>query len=114
VDRLPITELVMKGQERRWTLFTSHGLILLTVARQPASSIASIVAATGLGRSTVLNVLSDLRRGEMVTVHKRGRRNTYEINQSALLRHPSLSEHKVGDLLRAFFGHRKKVAPRSC
>jgi hypothetical protein len=89
-------------------LFTSHGLILLTVAKQPNSTIESIVTLTGLGRSTVLNVLSDLRRGDMIVAHRHGRRNTYEINEAALLRHPSLSEHKVGDLLRAFFDQRGK------
>jgi hypothetical protein len=90
-------------------LFTSHGLILLTLARQPDCTIDTVVSLTGLGRSTVLSVLSDLKRGDMVSVHKQGRRNAYEVNRSAFLRHPSLSEHKVGDLLRAFFDDTGKI-----
>jgi hypothetical protein len=50
-----------------------------------------------------MNVLADLREAEIVNIRRLGRRNTYEVNRDALLLHPSLSERKVGDLLRAFF-----------
>ena len=94
----------MTRRERRgWWLFTSHGLVLLALARRTDCTIDGLSAITGLGRSTVLNVLSDLRRAEMVRVKREGRRNAYDINRDAVLLHPSLAEHKVGDLLRAFF-----------
>jgi DNA-binding transcriptional ArsR family regulator len=62
-----------------------------------------VATATGLARSTVMNVLADLKEAEIITATRLGRRNRYAINQDTLLRHPSLAEHKVGDLLRAFF-----------
>jgi DNA-binding transcriptional ArsR family regulator len=89
--------------EREWRLFTSQGLVLLTLGGSTDCTISQIAAITGLGRSTVLSALADLREADMVEIRREGRRNYYEINKSALFRHPSLKERKIGDLLGVFF-----------
>lgn len=80
----------MARKKRPWSLLSSHGLVLVTVARYGDLAVPDISQKTGLSRSTVLNVLKDLRR------------NTYNIDTSKTLRHPIVRDTDLGDLLGAF------------
>ena len=88
--------------KRPWSLLSSHGLVLVSVARFGDITVPEIAAKTGLSRSTVLHALKDLRRSRMLKVHRNGRRNEYQIQDSASFRHPVLKDTEIGDLLQAF------------
>lgn len=92
----------MARKKRPWSLLSSHGLVLVTVARYGDLAVPDISQKTGLSRSTVLNVLKDLRRTRMLRVRRVGRRNTYNIDTSKTLRHPIVRDTDLGDLLGAF------------
>lgn len=92
----------MARKKRPWSLLSSHGLVLVTVARFGDLAVPDIAQKTGLSRSTVLNVLKDLRRTRMLKVRRVGRRNQYNIDETKTLRHPVVRDTGLGDLLSAF------------
>lgn len=92
----------MVKKKRPWSILSSHGLTLVTVARFGDLSVPEICEKTGLSRSTILHALKDLRMARMLKVRRVGRRNNYEIERSAYMRHPLTSDTEIGDLLKAF------------
>lgn len=92
----------MVRKKRPWSLLSTHGLVLVAVARFGDLAVPEICKKTGLSRSTVLNALKDLRRSRMLRARRAGRRNTYNIDESASLRHPILRDTDIGSLLAAF------------
>jgi DNA-binding transcriptional ArsR family regulator len=89
-------------KKRPWSLLSSHGLTLVTIARFGDLAVPEICDKTGLSRSTILHALKDLRRARMLRVRRVGRRNQYEIDPSANMRHPIARDTELGDLLKAF------------
>ena len=84
-----------------WTFITSHGTVLLEVARTPHATVREIAERAGLTERQAHRVLSDLA-GEAYLVRERvGRRNHYRMNPERPLRHPSFSAHQIGELLSA-------------
>ena len=91
----------MVRRKRPWSILSSHGLVLVVVARFGDITVPDIAEKTGLSRSTVLHSLKDLRRSRMIRVRRRGRRNEYEMQEEAKFRHPVLRDLEIGGLLRA-------------
>ena len=87
--------------KRPWSLLSSHGLVLVTIVRFGDLSVPEICEKTGLSRSTVLNVLKDLRKSKILNVRKVGRRNTYHLEEDARFRHRIVSDTHIADLLAA-------------
>lgn len=92
----------MARKKKPWSLLSSHGLVLATVARFGDISVIEISKKTGLSRSTVLHALKDLRNAGMLKSTKVGRRNTYQFVRDASFRHSVLRHAKIGDLLDIF------------
>lgn len=88
-------------KKKPWSLLSSHGLVLVTIARYGNPTVPQIVQKTGLSRSTVLHALKDLRRSGMLKVRRQGRRNAYEIVGSVSFRHPVMRDSNIGALLQA-------------
>ena len=55
----------------------------------------------GLTERQAHRVLADLVGEGYLTREKVGRRNRYQVNHDAPMRHPAVAEHEVGALLRA-------------
>lgn len=87
--------------KRPWSLLSSHGLVLVTLVRLGDLAVPEICEKTGLSRSTVLNVLKDLRKAKILNVRRVGRRNTYRLQEDATFRHQIVSDAHISDLLRA-------------
>ena len=84
-----------------WTFITSHGSVLLEVARTPEATVRELAERVGLTERQTHRVLADLV-GERYVVRERvGRRNSYRVNKSRRLRHPAFAGHRVGELLAA-------------
>lgn len=92
----------MVKKKRPWSLLSSHGLVLVTVARYGDLAVPEICDKTSLSRSTVLHAIKDLRRARMLKVRRVGRRNQYQIERKTNLRHPIARDTELGDLLKAF------------
>lgn len=78
---------------------TSHALVLIEVARTPDSTVRELAARAGLTERQAHRILADLVDSGYVERDRIGRRNRYRIDQGKPLRHPSMREHRVGELL---------------
>lgn len=83
---------------------TSHGVVLVEVARAPDSTVRELAARAGLTERQAHRVLADLVDGGYVERERIGRRNRYRIDSGKPLRHPSVRDHRVGELLEVLGG----------
>ena len=86
-------------------------LALLCVASQPGVRVRELAACVGVTERAAHRLLCELEAAGYLTKHKLGRRNFYEIDASAPLRHPLERHVSVGDLLRPL-GERPAVLGR--
>lgn len=76
-----------------------HAHILIALDQNPDYKIEQLAQILGVTTRSVVNVLSDLTSGGYLTRSKDGRRNHYEINRNAPLRHHTSANRTVGDLI---------------
>jgi len=86
---------------RPWAFVTSHGIVLIEVARNPNATVRELATRAALTERQAHRVLADLVEEGYVTRQRIGRRNSYRIQPSQRMRHPALQEHHVGELLDA-------------
>jgi len=82
-----------------WTLLTSHGHVLIEIARNPDARIRDISPAVGLTERTVQAIVADLEAAGYLTRTRIGRRTRYTINEDSLFRHDAQKGHRVGAFL---------------
>lgn len=78
---------------------TSHGAMLIEVARTPDATVRELADRAQLTERQAHRVLSDLVEGGYVERERVGRRNRYRVNEAAPMRHPSVASHRIGELL---------------
>jgi DNA-binding IclR family transcriptional regulator len=93
----------MTETERRsnWVFLSNHGNVLLCIARDPRIRISEIADSVGIGERAAQKIVADLVADSYVVRTKEGRRNRYQINPRARLRHPLFAELEIGPLLDA-------------
>ena len=84
---------------KNWTFLGHHAHVLIALDRNPDYTIEQLAAILGVTSRSVTNVLNDLVDGEYLSKSKDGRRNHYEINRTAPLRHLTSRGLTVGDLI---------------
>ena len=82
-----------------WTFLTNHAHVMVALSRDPDLRQRDLSYVVGITPGAVQRILDDLERGGCLRRQKVGRRNHYEINDSARLRHPLEGQHTVGELL---------------
>lgn len=82
-----------------WTFLTNHAHVLVCIAEQPDVRGRDIAARVGITERAAQALVSDLVSEGYLTRTKHGRRNHYQINQDAPLRHPLEHDHTIGELL---------------
>jgi len=82
-----------------WTFITSHGSVLLEVARTPNATVRELAERAGLTERQAHRVLADLAEEGYIVRERVGRRNRYRVNGTRHMRHPSIAGHRVGELL---------------
>lgn len=88
-----------RGRVPSWTFLSNHGHVLICVAQDRDVRIAEIAERVGIGVRAAQAIVNDLVDAGYLTRTKVGRRNRYEINPDARLRHPIEAEHRVGELI---------------
>lgn len=83
-----------------WYLVSSHGAVLFYIAVNPDCTIREIADDMSLTQRTVWGLIGDLRRADMLTVRREGRRHHYTVNLDAIFKHPTLK----GFSLRTIMG----------
>jgi DNA-binding MarR family transcriptional regulator len=87
--------------KRQWTFLTSHASVLLEVARTPDATVREIAARSDLTERQAHRVLADLEDEGYILRERVGRRNHYRVNEHAPMRHPTNTQHDIGELLGA-------------
>jgi biotin operon repressor len=82
-----------------WTFLTNHSHVLLLIARDPESRMRDVAQQVGITERAVQRIVDDLQEYGVLSVVKRGRRNTYTVNLRLPLRHPVENRRRVGDLI---------------
>lgn len=90
----------MADEARSWTFLSNHAHVLVCLAADPDTRVRDIAAEVGITERRVNGILADLEEAGIITVYKSGRRNSYEIDRRARLRHPLEAHKTVGDLLK--------------
>ena len=85
--------------KRRWTFLSSHGSVLVEVARDPDALVRDIAARVGLTDRQAYRVLADLRAEGYLLGERVGSRIHYRVDETRPLRHSALAHRKVGELL---------------
>src|SRR5919197_3436827 len=87
------------GAQSNWFVLTNHGNVLLCVARDPTIRISEVARRVGIGERAVQKIMADLVSEGFLVRTKEGRRNRYEINRNAHLRHPLFADLEIGPLV---------------
>ena len=83
----------------RWTFLTNHAHVLVCIAEDPDIRGRDIAARVGVTERAAQAIVADLVAEGYVTRTREGRRNHYEVNAGAPLRHPLEHDHTIGELL---------------
>jgi DNA-binding MarR family transcriptional regulator len=89
------------SERPKWAFLTSHGFVLLEVARNPNATVREIAARAAVTERQAHRVLADLVDAGYLLRERVGRRNRYRINEKQPMRHASVRMHPVEDLLEA-------------
>ena len=82
-----------------WTFLTNHAHVLLALHRDPDLRQRDIAILVGITEGAVQRILNELESSGYLVIERVGRRNHYEVNLDAGLRHPLDAGHTVGELL---------------
>lgn len=89
-----------RGEERPgWTFLSNHAHVLVCLARDRDARLRDVAASVGITERSVVKIINELEEAGVVTRYREGRRNHYEIDTKAQLRHPLESDRSVGTLL---------------
>lgn len=86
-------------RQSNWVFLSNHGYALLCIARDPRIRIREIADHIGIGERAAQKIVADLVADGYLSRTKEGRRNRYEVNPKAQLRHPLFADAQVGVLL---------------
>ncbi len=87
------------GSRGTWTFLTNHAHVLVCMAEDPDIRGRDIAARVGITERAAQAIVADLVSEGYVTRTRVGRRNRYEVQPDAPLRHPLEHDHTVGELL---------------
>ncbi|WP_194911591.1 helix-turn-helix transcriptional regulator [Catenulispora rubra] len=95
----------MEADERRkWTLLTSHGHVLVEIARNPRARVRDISAVIGITERATQAIIADLERAGYVERVRMGRRTHYVIHPDNPFRHSAQGGLQVGPFLDLLTG----------
>lgn len=90
------------ASSKPWTLLTSHGRVLVLIARSPDLRIRDLAERADITERSAQAIVTDLEEAGYIDRERVGRRNTYRINRDLPFRHAAESDHSVGELIDLF------------
>jgi len=88
------------GRQRRWTFLSNHAHVLVALAKNAKITVREIADAVGITERAVAQILTDLEEARVLKRWRDGRRNVYDIDLNAHLRHDIESHRTVADIVR--------------
>jgi MarR family len=87
-----------------WRPLSTHGRVLVFVARHPHARLRDIADAAGITERTAHRIVSELVEDGYLVRQRSGRSNHYVVRPDVPIRHPLLGEHWVGEILAVLAG----------
>ncbi|MFG0284994.1 MAG: helix-turn-helix transcriptional regulator [Phycisphaerales bacterium JB039] len=87
-----------------WTFLTNHSHVLVCLHRDPHIRLREVAEMVGITERAVQRIVLDLELGGVISRHREGRRNVYQVHVDSHLRHPIEAHRTVGDLLQLAAG----------
>jgi predicted transcriptional regulator len=82
-----------------WTFLSNYSHVLICLARDPELRLRDVAERVKITERAVQRIVADLETAGVLARSRDGRRNRYDINREAPLRHDIESHRTVGDLL---------------
>ena len=82
-----------------WNFLSNYVHTLICLADDPEARMRDVAAPVGITERAATRIVSHLEHAGILTRHRVGRRNRYEIHKEQSLRHPLESHCSVGALL---------------
>lgn len=90
-----------------WTFLSNYAHVLVCVARDRDAKLRDIAELVGVTERAVHRIITELESAGVITRIREGRRNHYELDLDAPMRHPLEADRTVGDLLAALLDKRE-------
>lgn len=88
-----------------WTFLSNYAHVLICLADNPDARLRDVAEKVGITERTAFRLIGELEEAGILERAREGRRNHYDINMEAPLRH-SIEEHcTVGELLETVLQH---------
>jgi DNA-binding MarR family transcriptional regulator len=84
-----------------WTFFTNHAHVLFFLASNPDARTRDIADAVHITERAAQRIVHELEEGGYIRIVKKGRRNSYVLNDKKKLRHPIEKHASVATLIGA-------------
>jgi hypothetical protein len=97
----------------QWTLLSSHGQVLLCIARDPEVRLRDIALQVGVTERSVFGIVSDLAKDGYIVKEREGRRNRYEIQPSLPLPEAPDRVEVIGEVLNVLAPTKVRSRARS-
>ncbi len=83
-----------------WTFFSNNAHVLVCLSHMPQPTTREIAIHVGITERAVQRIVTKLIEAGVVTVSKKGRRNSYELDLNQRLRHPLESHKTIGEFIQ--------------
>lgn len=93
-----------KADPATWTFLSNHAHVLLTLASDAELRLRDVADRVRITERAVQKIVAELEAAGVLTRHKDGRRNRYEVHTERALRHPVESHCTVADLIKMVHG----------
>lgn len=88
------------ARQPEFTFLTNHSHVLICLAADPQARVRDVAAGVGITERAVQKIIHELEEADIITRHREGRRNRYEVHRDKPLRHPLEMHCRVDHLLR--------------
>jgi|GEM_PF-6423061 len=82
----------MPSTKKPWSLLSRHGQVLILLAGNPCLRIIDLARTLGISERSARLLVGSLHRSNLLSIHKTGRNNTYQVNSTVPLPN-SLERH---------------------
>jgi DNA-binding MarR family transcriptional regulator len=94
-----LNSCMSRPESNGWHFLTNHAQVLLCIDNDPDARMRDIAGTVGVTERAAQRIINDLVQAGYLRRERRGRRNRYQINRRARMRHPAQREHAIGELL---------------
>ena len=84
----PISDSASQARAGSWGFFTNHLLILLAIARDSTRTVRELAVSAGITERAAVAILNQLDEARIISRHREGRRNRYELDFDAFRSFP--------------------------